>query len=206
VYSFCMCPGGTVVAAASEEGGIVTNGMSEYRRDAENSNAALLVSVTPSDFESDSPLAGLAYRKKIEQAAYSVTGGGYIAPAVTLGELMSGAKPRGKFEIRPSYPRGVAPISPDKYLPGYITESIRAAMSDFDSWLPGYGGTDATLTGAETRTTSPIRILRTDSLEACGFPGIYPAGEGAGYAGGIVSSAVDGVKVALAMLAKYDHN
>ncbi|MBR2343313.1 MAG: FAD-binding protein [Clostridia bacterium] len=192
VYSFCMCPGGTVVAAASEEGGIVTNGMSEYARAAENSNAALLVSVTPRDFASDSPLSGIELQQKIERAAYSLTSD-YRAPSESLGELLGGG---AEGEVVPSYPRGTERISAEKYLPSFVTDSLRAAISDFDAWLPGYAYGGAVLTGPETRTTSPVRIERDGRHEALGFSGVYPAGEGAGYAGGIVSSAVDGIKTA----------
>ncbi len=200
VYSFCMCPGGTVVAAATEEGGVVTNGMSEYKRDAENSNAAILVSVSPRDFDSDSPLSGIYYRRKIEKAAYSAAGGGYSAPAVTLSDFLSDKKPVGFGNVMPSYPRGVVPTSPREYLPEYITESIKAAITDFDSYLSGFKKGDAALTGVETRTTSPVRILRGESYSVPGFCGLYPIGEGAGYAGGIVSSAVDGVRAAEAII------
>ncbi len=206
VYSFCMCPGGTVVAAASEREGIVTNGMSEYSRDAENSNAAILVSVTPSDFGDSSPLAGLEYRRKIENAAFLAAGGEYRAPAVSLDEFLFGKKQNESLLVTPSYPRGVSSVSPEKYFPEYITDSLKLAFSDYDAWLPGFMHSSAILTGPETRTTSPIRILRDENYEACGFGGIYPAGEGAGYAGGIVSSATDGIRAALAILNKYNHN
>ena len=195
VYSFCMCPGGTVVAAASEQGGIVTNGMSEYARDGENSNAALLVSVTPADFGSDDPLAGIELQRKIERAAYSVTGGNYRAPATSLGAFMKGEAPKIS-SVKPSYPIGVECIDPECYLPHYVTESIRAAIPDFDAWLSGFYLPDAAMTGAETRTTSPVRILRDENYEVVGIKGLYPIGEGAGYAGGIVSSARDGLIVA----------
>lgn len=195
VYSFCMCPGGTVVAATSEAGSIVTNGMSEYARMGQNSNSALLVSVTPSDFGSNDPLAGIAYQERIERAAYSLTGS-YRAPAIGLGELIDGRVPSGRFDVSPTYPLGVEAVHPDEYMPAFISESIRAAMPDFDAWLGGYAYGGATLTGPETRTTSPVRIERGESGEAEGFVGIYPIGEGAGYAGGIVSSATDGIRIA----------
>lgn len=206
VYSFCMCPGGTVVAAASEEGGVVTNGMSEYKRDAENSNAALLVSVTPRDFESDSPLAGIYYRRKIEKAAYSSVGGGYLAPAITLSDFLSDKKPQGFGDVMPSYPRGVVPTAASEYLPEYVSDSIKAAMTDFDKHLSGFKKSDATLTGVETRTTSPVRILRSQNYAVPGFSGFYPIGEGAGYAGGIISSAVDGVRAAESIILETGEN
>ena len=201
VYSFCMCPGGQVVAATSEEGGIVTNGMSEYARMADNSNAALLVSVTPEDFGSDDPLAGIALQQRIEHAAYSVTGS-YKAPTVRLAELITGGAPTSAG-VKPSYPVGTVSADPRSYMPDFIPLSIAEAMPDFDAWLPGYMYGDAVLTGPETRTTSPVRIERDETGCACGFLGIYPTGEGAGYAGGIVSSAVDGIKMAEKAIKKH---
>ena len=195
VYSFCMCPGGTVVAAASETGGIVTNGMSEYARHGENSNAALLVSVTPSDFPSDSPLAGLELQNMIEKRAFSVGGGDYRAPVTRLSGLMAG-KGEAPSGVLPTYPVGTRVAAADEYLPDFITESLMAGMKDFNDWMPGFAYPDAVLTGAETRSTSPIRVLRSESGEALSVRGLYPLGEGAGYAGGIVSSAVDGVRIA----------
>lgn len=202
VYSFCMCPGGEVVAATSEEGAIVTNGMSEYKRDADNSNAAILVSVNPEDFGSDDPLAGIDLQRKIEREAYRVSAS-YKAPAISLEALLSGGAPTVASAIKSSYRIGVVEASPYDYLPGYIPSSIRAAMSDFDAWLPGYLYPEAVLTGPETRTTSPVRIERESDGCAIGFAGVYPTGEGAGYAGGIVSSAVDGIKMAEKAIEKH---
>ncbi len=205
VYSFCMCPGGSVVAAASEEDGIVTNGMSEYARMGDNSNAALLVSVTPSDFGSDSPLAGIEYQRIIEERAYNVSGG-YRAPTTILSSLMSGQRTGSLGSVAPSYPVGVCQAELTDYLPEFISDSLRAAIPDFDAWLPGYLYPDAVLTGPETRTTSPVRIERTDVGESPAISGIFPAGEGAGYAGGIVSSAVDGMREAERLLLSYNIN
>lgn len=199
VYSFCMCPGGTVVAAASEKEGIVTNGMSEYMRDGENSNAAFLVSVTPADFDSDSALAGLDLQRKIEKRAYSLTSS-YKAPAITMSDFEKKLKPSSFSSVNPTYPIGVEPISAEEYLPEFITESLRSSIFDFDEWMPGFRCADAVLTGPETRTTSPVRILRTEKYQSITIAGLYPAGEGAGYSGGIVSSAVDGIKCAEAIL------
>ena len=196
-----MCPGGQVVAATSEEGGIVTNGMSEYARMADNSNAALLVSVTPEDFGSDDPLAGIALQQRIERAAYSVTGS-YKAPTVRLAELITGGTPTSAG-VKPSYPVGTVSADPRSYMPDFIPLSIAEAMPDFDAWLPGYMYGDAVLTGPETRTTSPVRIERDETGCAYGFLGIYPTGEGAGYAGGIVSSAVDGIRMAEKAIKKH---
>jgi len=201
-YSFCMCPGGTVVAAASEQGGVVTNGMSEHARHADNSNAALLVSVTPDDFASDHPLAGLDLQRKIERAAYLASGSSYKAPSQSLEELLRDSRLNTEI-VTPSYPIGTERVTTREYLPSFVTDSLRAAIADFDAWIPGYSYPAAALTGPETRTTSPVRVLRAaDTLEAVGIEGLYPAGEGAGYAGGIISSARDGLLVAEAVLSK----
>ena len=202
VYSFCMCPGGSVVAASSDPSGIVTNGMSEYSRMAENSNAAILVSVTPDDFGSEHPLAGFEYQKRIEHLAYARSDSP-SAPVIRLSDLMEGSAPASLGEVSPSYPCGTHLDSPENYLPPYIPESIRAAIPDFDAWLPGYAYEDAVFTGPETRTTSPIRMLRDESGVAVGHCGIYPAGEGAGYAGGIISSAYDGIREADKLIKCY---
>lgn len=218
VYSFCMCPGGEVVAATSEQGTIVTNGMSEYARLADNSNAALLVSVTPEDFGSDDPLAGIEFQRRIERKAYSLTDS-YKAPSISLASLLSGcgeghsalgkSSPSASVDhslstgVKPSYPIGTFEASPHQYLPEYVPESIAMAMPDFDAWLPGYLLGEAVLTGPETRTTSPVRIERGDDGCVPSFAGIYPAGEGAGYAGGIVSSAIDGIKAAEKAIEKH---
>ena len=202
VYSFCMCPGGTVVAAASEQRGIVTNGMSEYARDGRNSNAAFLVSVTPDDFGSDDPLAGIGLQRKIERAAFTRAGSDYRAPSTTMSAFMEGRRAEISTAATPTYPRGVVPMSPDEYLPDYVDASLRAAIPNFDSWMPGFYYPDAAMTGPETRTTSPIRIVRDSGFETVGIRGLYPTGEGAGYAGGIVSSARDGLMVAEAIINK----
>lgn len=201
VYSFCMCPGGSVVAAASEQGGIVTNGMSEYARDAENSNAAFLVSVTPQDFATDDPLSGIDFQKKIERTAFKIAGSTYRAPATCMGAFINGEKPR-LGSVKPSYSIGAELISPEKYLPEYVTDSLKESISDFDKWMPGFYLADAAMTGPETRTTSPIRVLRDAHCEAIGIKGLYPSGEGAGCSGGIVSSARDGLIVAEKIIEK----
>lgn len=201
VYSFCMCPGGSVVAAANEDGGIVTNGMSKYKRDGENSNAAILVSVTPDDFEDSSPLSGLDYQRKIERAAYNMTGS-FSAPAERLSHFMTRDGKNREESVKASYPVGVNMTELDSLLPSYITDSARLGVLDFDKWLPGFYHPDAILTAPETRTTSPVRVLRDEGFEASSIRGLYPAGEGAGYAGGIVSSARDGLLVAEAILSK----
>ena len=202
VYSFCMCPGGEVVAATNERGAIVTNGMSKYARMSDNSNAAILVSVTLEDFGSDDPLAGIDFQMKIERDAYNLSGT-YKAPATRLSSLILGEKEAGFASVKPSYPIGVTEASPSEYLPEYVPEAIASAIPDFDAWLPGYYYGDAVLTGPETRTTSPVRIERDKGGCALEFFGIYPAGEGAGYAGGIISSAVDGIKMAEKAIEKH---
>ena len=196
VYSFCMCPGGSVVAATSLEGGIVTNGMSLHARDAENSNAALLVSVTPNDF-GGSPLEGLAFQEKYERLAFALARD-YRAPAVRMEDFLRGKESVSLGEVRPSYPRGVILGDLDACLPAFATESLRAAIPEFEAYKKGFYLPDALLTGVETRTTSPIRILRDESGQA--VRGLYPCGEGAGYAGGIISSALDGLLSALKLL------
>lgn len=201
-YSFCMCPGGTVVAAASEQGGIVTNGMSEYARNAENSNAAFLVSVTPADFGSDDPLAGIELQRRIEQRAFAVAGGSYKAPSTTMGAFMEKRSVVASTSVKPSYPIGTEIVSAEEYLPHYVVDTLRMAIPDFDNWMGGFYLPDAVMTGPETRTTSPIRITRDSGYEALGIKGLYPTGEGAGYAGGIISSARDGLMVAEAIIKK----
>lgn len=200
VYSFCMCPGGTVVAASSEECGIVTNGMSEEARMADNSNAAHLVSVTPADFASDDVLAGIDLQRRIERRAFAIAGENYSAPAIELGSFMRKNAPKLSDSVKASYPCGVLAVSCEEYLPDFITESLRLAMSDYDAYLRGFYYPEALITGAETRSTSPIRVLRDESFNSVGTKGLYPIGEGAGYAGGIVSSGVDGVRCAEAII------
>ncbi len=204
VYSFCMCPGGTVVPATSEDGGIVTNGMSAFDRNAENSNSALLVSVAPEDFGSVHALAGIEFQRAIEQKAFALAGNSYRAPISKMSDIKENKIPNGKdLAVRPSYPIGTLPLSAREYMPDYIINSLAESFKDFDEWMPGFYMPDAVLTGPETRTTSPIRMLRNEQTkEALGHPHIYPSGEGAGYAGGIITSAYDGVLSALALLEK----
>lgn len=205
VYSFCMCPGGTVVPAASESDGVVTNGMSVFDRNADNSNSAILVSVTPEDFGSDNPLAGIEFQRAIEQKAFDAAGRNYRAPIAKMSNITERSTPDGKnLSVLPSYPVGTAAISPSEYFPSYIISSLEESFKDFDEWMPGFYMPDAVLTGPETRTTSPIRILRDENTrEAMAHPHIYPSGEGAGYAGGIVTSAYDGMLSSLALLEKF---
>ena len=202
VYSFCMCPGGSVVAASSETCGIVTNGMSLHARNGDNSNAAFLVSVTPRDFASNDPLSGIDLQRSIEQRAFNISGANYKAPSTKMSAFLEGRRAEISTIVKPSYPIGVEAIAPEEYLPSYITDSLRASISDFDDWMGGFYHPEAAMTGPETRTTSPIRVLRTETFEVLSVQGLYPAGEGAGYAGGIVSSARDGLMVAEAIIRK----
>ena len=194
VYSFCMCPGGSVVAATSEHGSVVTNGMSLHARDGENSNAAFLVSVTPNDFGND-PMGGLELQKKLEQRAFNISKD-YKAPAVRMEDFMKKQASSTLGEVRPTYPRGVVLPRPDEFLPDFIEDSLREAIPDFEDYKNGFYLPDALLTGIETRTTSPIRLTRNEKRECVTLAGLYPCGEGAGYSGGIISSAVDGLKTA----------
>ena len=199
VYTFCMCPGGTVVAAASEENTIVTNGMSVYARDGENANAAVLVSVTPSDFPSRDPLSGVEFQRRIERAAFS---GDYRAPAQTLSSFLSGTAPSGFGAVRPSYLPGVVPRDLASLLPPYVRDGLAAGFAAFDRRLHGFALPDAVLTAPETRSSSPVRITRGETGESVSLAGLFPCGEGAGYAGGILSAAVDGIRAAEAVLLK----
>lgn len=200
VYTFCMCPGGSVVASASEEGGIVTNGMSTSDRGGENANAALVVSVGPEDF-GDHPLDGVRFQRNLEQAAYRVSGS-YHAPCQSVRGFL-GRKAECASQVLPTYTPGVIAADLHTILPSFITEMMEEGLSVFERKMRGYSSGDALLTGVETRTSSPVRILRGENLEAVGKKGIYPCGEGAGYAGGIMSAAVDGLRVATALIEKY---
>lgn len=204
-YTFCMCPGGVVVAAASEEGGVVVNGMSYNSRSERNSNSAVVTSVFREDY-GGTPMGAISFQRKIERAAFAAGGGGYAAPIITLGDFMSNACKTEPKRILPSYMSGnnVKIASPEEYLPDFVCNGIRSALLDFDRKIKGFACGDAVLTGAETRTSAPIRILRdNDSRLAIGYSNIYPAGEGAGYAGGITSAAIDGVRTALALMKEF---
>lgn len=204
VYTFCMCPGGYVVAAASEEKGVVVNGMSEYAQDGENSNSALLVNVNPKDFGSDHPLAGIDFQRKWEQLAFIEGGNNYCAPAQRVGDFL-GKKGTLEKRVTPSYKPGVRFTSLDRCLPDYVVDSLKDALPILGRKLKGFDNPDAVLTGVETRSSSPVKLFRDENLQA-NIAGIYPTGEGAGYAGGIVSSGVDGLKVAEAVIKKYIGN
>ena len=197
-YSFCMCPGGTVVAAASELGGVVTNGMSQYSRNERNANSAIVVGITPDDYPGD-VLAGMAYQRHWEEQAFAAGGGTYAAPAQRVVDFLAGRASSGPGAVIPSYTPGVQWTDLSACLPDYVVTAIREALPAFDRKISGFAMDDAVLTGVETRTSSPIRIKRDDDLQSVNTGGLYPAGEGAGYAGGILSAAVDGIKAAEAL-------
>ena len=199
-YTFCMCPGGFVVAAASEEGGVVTNGMSAFARDGRNANSALLVGVEPEDFGGDDPLAGVRFQRKWEQAAFQAGGGNYFAPAQRAGDFLRGVKSTGCGDVEPTYRPGVTYTDLSLCLPGFVTETMRLALQKMDRQLSGFASPGALLTGVETRSSSPLRIQRGEDCQSQ-LVGLYPCGEGAGYAGGILSATVDGMRVAEALLA-----
>ncbi len=196
VYTFCMCPGGTVVAAQSEEGTVVTNGMSDFARDDVNSNSALLVNVYPDDFGSTDVLAGVEYQRKIERAAFTAGTGDYKAPVQRVGDFLSDTNTKALGSVIPSYKPSYAFAKLESYLPQYITDSLREGIVAMDKKLRGFADFDAVLTGAETRSSSPVRIKRDETLQSISLRGLYPCGEGAGYAGGIISAAVDGMRCA----------
>jgi uncharacterized FAD-dependent dehydrogenase len=199
VYSFCMCPGGTVVAATSEEGRVVTNGMSQYSRNERNANSGLVVGITPADFPSDHPLAGIELQRALESRAFELGGGNYFAPGQRVGDFLTGRASTEIGAVVPSYRPGVTPTDLGPTLPDYAIEAIREALPAFGRQIPRYDDPDAFLTGVETRTSSPVRFTRGRDLQSLNTRGLFPAGEGCGYAGGILSAAVDGIKVAEAV-------
>lgn len=203
VYSFCMCPGGVVVAAASEDKRLVSNGMSYHARNEENSNSALVVTVGPEDFEGTSVLRGMEFQRYYEALAYKVGGGDYKAPVQLLGDFVNDRKSTKLGKVKPSYKPGFEFADMRECLPSYVVEGIKDGINNFDRKIKGYGREDAVLTGIETRTSAPVKITRNDRLESISLSGLYPCGEGAGFAGGIVSAAVDGIKVAERIIEKY---
>jgi uncharacterized FAD-dependent dehydrogenase len=206
VYSFCMCPGGTVVAAASEAGRVVTNGMSQYSRAERNANAGIVVGLTPEDFrphagsfDPEGPLAGIGFQRHWEERAFAVGGSSYHAPAQRVGDFLAGRASTGLGAVIPSYKPGVTPADLAACLPDYVITAIREALPQFDRRLRGFAIEDAVMTGVETRTSSPLRIPRGDDGQSLNTAGLFPAGEGAGYAGGILSAGVDGIRAAEAI-------
>ena len=206
VYSFCMCPGGLVVGATSEAGRVVTNGMSQHSRNERNANSGIVVNIETDDVESygaypGDPLAGIAFQRHWETKAFELGGSSYAAPGQRLGDFLaaSNAAPTALGTVKPSYNPGVVPADLGQALPAFVIEALREALPQFHQSIPGYAMDDALLTGVETRTSSPVRIPRTKALESVNTPGLYPAGEGAGFAGGILSAAMDGIRVAEAI-------
>ncbi|MDF2612753.1 MAG: hypothetical protein K0S71_539 [Clostridia bacterium] len=202
VYSFCMCPGGYVIASASEEGMIVTNGMSEYKRDSKNANSAIVVNVGPSDYRSEHPLAGVELQRQFEKLAYELGGGTYYAPVQRVGDFLNNQISTGIGAVKPSYKPGIKLTNMRSKLPGFIAEAIDEAIRAFGQKIKYFDHEDALFTGFETRTSSPVRLPR-DAAYQSNLRGIYPAGEGAGYAGGIISAAVDGIEIAEAVIKEY---
>ena len=194
-FSFCVCPGGQVVAAASETEQVVTNGMSEYARDRENINGALLINVTPPDFGSPHPLAGIAFQRQLERAAYTLGGGDYKAPCQRVEDFLAGRPSTGPGKVLPSYRPGVTYTDLRRCLPPFVAEAMVQALPLLGRKLRGYDQPDALLTAVESRSSSPVRIPRDESGQS-GISGLYPCGEGAGYAGGILSAAADGIRAA----------
>jgi len=196
VYSFCMCPGGVVIAAASEEGGVCVNGMSEFARDAANSNSALLVGIAPEDLQSDHPLAGVALQRDMERAAFRLGGENYHAPAQLVGDFLASRKTTAFGDVVPSYLPGVTGADLHGCLPDVVSRSLSLALPVFGRQIRGFDRADAVMTGVEARSSSPVRYCRTEKGESVSVRGLYPCGEGAGYAGGIMSAAVDGIRCA----------
>ena len=204
VYSFCMCPGGFVIGAASEPGRVVTNGMSYHRRDSGIANSAIIVTVNERDYGNHSPLAGVEYQERLEEAAYQLGGGDFLAPAQRVGDFLK-REPTLEFRsLRPSYRPGITGADLNEILPGEISAAIAGAIKHFSKKIRGFDWPEAALTGVETRTSAPVRIVRDESRQAIGHQGLYPVGEGAGYSGGIISSALDGWKTAEAIIAKSE--
>ena len=199
VYSFCMCPGGTVVAAASEEGRVVTNGMSQYSRNERNANSAIVVGIDPERDYPNHPLAGIELQRQLETLAFDLGGKDYSAPAQTIGDFLKG-KPNSELgDVNPSYTPGITLTDLSKALPDFAVDAIREAIPAFNKKIKGFSSDDGLLTGVETRTSSPISIKRNKEFQSINTKGLFPAGEGAGYAGGILSAGIDGIKVAEAV-------
>jgi len=203
VYSFCMCPGGVVVASSSEENALVTNGMSYSQRDKENANAAIVVSVGEQDFEGSGPLSGIEFQRHYEKLAYNLGGGSHVAPIQLVGDFLGDKNSKKLGTVKPSFTRGYEFKELKNCLPSYVIDSLKGGLLNFDRKIKGFGDKDAVMTGIETRTSAPVRIERNENLESISLKGLYPTGEGAGFAGGIISAAVDGVKVAERIMAEW---
>ena len=205
VYSFCMCPGGTVVAAASEPGRVVTNGMSQYSRHERNANSAIVVGITPEQDYPGHPLAGIELQRRLEELAFKAGGENYNAPGQLIGDFLAGKPSAELGEVTPSYTPGVTLTDLSKVVPDYVTQAIREAIPAFDRQIKGFAKADGTLTGVETRTSSPVCIKRDKDYQSVNVKGLYPAGEGAGYAGGIWSAGIDGIRVAEALALAFEN-
>lgn len=202
LYTFCMCPGGEVVAAASEENRLVVNGMSNYARDGKNANSALLVGISSNELNTSNPLAGVEFQRQLEQSAFLAGGGNYYAPVCCVCDFLAGQATKCLGSVEPTYKPGITLASPDTYLPSFLTETLRNGIQAMDRKIAGFAMPDAVLTGVESRSSSPVRIVRNESYESVSLQGLYPCGEGAGYAGGITSAAVDGIRCAEQILKK----
>ena len=200
-YTFCMCPGGQVVATSSEKGTVVTNGMSKFTRDEENANSAILVNVTPEDFKGDSPLDGVYFQKDLEEKAFKLGGSNYFAPVQRVNDFIANRKTTEFGDVKPTYLPGVTKSNLNDILPDFVAETLKEGIQYFDKKIKGFANPNSVLTGVETRSSSPVRIIRDDDYVS-NIHGIYPCGEGAGYAGGIMTSAVDGINCAIAILNK----
>lgn len=199
-----MCPGGYVVAAASENGGVVTNGMSNHDRAGQNANAALLVTLLPQDFPEDDPLSGMRWQRRLEQAAFAAGGGDYRAPAQRVGDFLARRPTQALGKVLPSYRPGVQLCDLHQVLPPRITDVLERALPELGKKLRGFDDPDGVLTAPETRSSSPVRLLRGEDCQSLSLAGLFPCGEGAGYAGGIVSAAVDGIVCAEALIAALE--
>jgi uncharacterized FAD-dependent dehydrogenase len=205
-YTFCMCPGGTVIASASEEGEVVTNGMSEHARDKANANSAFLVNVVPEDFESDHPLAGVYFQQKYEKLAFELGGKNYNAPVQLVGDFLNDRVSTKIGSVIPSYKPGYTFVNLKECLPEFVIDSMKEALVSLDKKINGFAMDDAVLTGVETRSSAPVRIVRDDeTLQSQNVKNLYPCGEGAGYAGGIITAAVDGIKCAEKIIQNYSN-
>lgn len=199
-YTFCMCPGGFVMASSSEENTIVTNGMSKFARDEENANSAVLVNVTPEDFKEDSPLEGMYFQKELEEKAFELGGKNYFAPIQRVEDFVENRKTEFLGEVNPTYKPGVTYSNLNDILPEFVSRTLKRGIQYFDTKIKGFADKDAILTGVETRSSSPVRIVRNEDFMSESVYGLYPCGEGPGYAGGIMSSAVDGIKCAIKII------
>lgn len=199
-YTFCMCPGGTVMASSSEKNTVVTNGMSLYARDGENANSAILVNVSPEDFSGESPLEGMYFQKELEEKAFALGGGDYNAPIQRVEDFLNNVKTEKIGEVKPSYMPGVTMANLQEILPDFVTKTLKEGLLYFDRKMKGFASPDAILTGVETRSSSPVKITRKDNYMSNNIEGLYPCGEGAGYAGGIMSAAIDGIKCAIKII------